>query len=61
MVGDSIKHDIDGARAIGMRAVLLRRSGELPPALPPDLPVLTTLADLPELLATARSGSTPPG
>ena len=61
MVGDSIKHDIDGALAIGMRAVLLRRSGELPPALPPDLPVLTTLADLPELLATARSGSTPRG
>ncbi len=54
MVGDSIKHDIDGALAIGMRAVLLRRSGELPPALPPDLPVLTTLAELPELLASHR-------
>ena len=35
MVGDSIKHDIEGALAIGMRAVLLRRSGELPPDLPP--------------------------
>ena len=61
MVGDSMKHDIDGALAIGMRAVLLRRSGELPPALPPDLPVLTTLADLPGLLATAWSGSIPQG
>ena len=60
MVGDSIKHDIDGALAIGMRAVLLRRSGEVPPALPPALPVITTLADLPELLSTGRSGSTPP-
>ena len=60
MVGDSIKHDIEGALALGMRAVLLRRSGELPPALPPDLPVITTLADLPALLAIARSGSTPP-
>ena len=61
MVGDSIKHDIEGALALGMRAVLLRRSGELPPALPPDLPVITTLADLPALLATAGSGSTPRG
>ena len=60
MVGDSLKHDIDGALAIGMRAVLLRRSGERPPALPPDLPVLNTLADLPGLLAT-WSGSIPPG
>jgi putative hydrolase of the HAD superfamily len=46
MVGDSLKHDIDGARAAGLRAVLLRRSGEVPPGLPPDLPVITTLADL---------------
>ena len=46
MVGDSLKHDIDGARAAGLRAVLLRRSGEVPPGLPPDLPVITTLAEL---------------
>ncbi len=32
MVGDSLKADIEGALAIGMRAVLLRRSGDLPPA-----------------------------
>lgn len=50
MVGDSIKHDIEGALAIGMRAVLLRRSGEVPPDLPPGLPVITTLRDLPQLL-----------
>ena len=34
MVGDSFKHDIEGALATGMRAVLLRRSGEVPHALP---------------------------
>lgn len=50
MVGDSIKHDIEGALAIGMRAVLLRRSGEVPPDLPAGLPVIATLRDLPQLL-----------
>jgi putative hydrolase of the HAD superfamily len=50
MVGDSIKHDIEGALAAGMRAVLLRRSGELPANLPAALPVITTLRDLPQLL-----------
>jgi HAD superfamily hydrolase (TIGR01509 family) len=59
MVGDSIRHDIDGALAIGMRAVLLRRSGEVPAVLPLDLPVIATLADLPRILSTARFGSTP--
>ncbi len=51
MVGDSLKLEIDGARAAGMRAVLLRRSGEVPPGLPADLPVITTLTDLPAVLA----------
>ena len=46
MVGDSIKHDIEGALAIGMRAVLLRRSGEVPPDLPSGLPVIQTLTVL---------------
>jgi len=50
MVGDSMAHDIDGALAAGMRAVLLRRSGEVPLNLPAGLPVITTLADLPPLL-----------
>lgn len=50
MVGDSMRHDIDGALAAGMRAVLLRRSGELPADLPAGLPVITTLRDLPPLL-----------
>jgi HAD superfamily hydrolase (TIGR01509 family) len=50
MVGDSIKHDIDGALAIGMRAVLLRRSGEVPADLPAGLPVIQTLSVLPSVI-----------
>jgi putative hydrolase of the HAD superfamily len=46
MVGDSLKHDIEGALAAGMRAVLLRRSGELPARLPPNVPVITGLQEL---------------
>jgi putative hydrolase of the HAD superfamily len=49
MVGDSVKHDIAGALSLGMRAVLVSRSG--PPAeCPPDVPVITTLRDLPALI-----------
>lgn len=50
MVGDSIRHDIDGALAIGMRAVLLRRSGEVPAHVPPGLPVIQTLTVLPSVI-----------
>lgn len=50
MVGDSLRADIEGARAIGMRAVLLRRSGEVPPMLPPDVEVIRSLHELPGLL-----------
>jgi HAD superfamily hydrolase (TIGR01549 family) len=54
MVGDSFKHDIAGALSVGMRGVLLKRSGE-----PlrresdngrPDVPVIRTLRELPDLL-----------
>ncbi|HEX6163080.1 MAG TPA: HAD family hydrolase [Vicinamibacterales bacterium] len=50
MVGDSFKHDIEGAFNAGWRAVLLKRSGEIPYKLPEDLPVITTLAELPDLI-----------
>ncbi|HYB97353.1 MAG TPA: HAD family hydrolase [Vicinamibacterales bacterium] len=50
MVGDSFKHDIEGALNAGWRAVLLRRSGEVPYALPPQLPVIRTLYELIPLL-----------
>ncbi len=70
MVGDSVKADIEGARQIGMRAVLLRRSGAglsspLPRNLGPgyeDVPVIASLAELPALLlATAESRVPSPG
>ena len=51
MVGDRLAHDIEGARAAGLRAVLLRRSGEVPAGLPADLPVIWTLGELPRLLS----------
>jgi HAD superfamily hydrolase (TIGR01549 family) len=50
MVGDSFKHDIEGALNAGWRAVLLKRSGAVPYALPPELPVITTLAELMPLI-----------
>ena len=50
MVGDSLKHDVEGALKAGLRAVLLRRSGEVPPDLPANVPVIRTLAQLDALL-----------
>jgi putative hydrolase of the HAD superfamily len=46
MVGDSLKADIEGALAAGMRAVLIRRSGEVPAALPQGVLVIRSLRDL---------------
>lgn len=59
MVGDSMTHDVDGARRLGMRGVLVARSG--PPAdAPADVPVIESLRELPPLLwghtRTRRSG-----
>jgi putative hydrolase of the HAD superfamily len=57
MVGDNFSHDIDGARAAGMHAVWLRRSGAL--VLPAHaagqpatagVPIISTLLELPDLL-----------
>jgi HAD superfamily hydrolase (TIGR01549 family) len=57
MVGDSYRHDIEGARSAGMRGILLRRSA--PPAgplrhtqidLPPDVPVVRSLSEVAALL-----------
>jgi putative hydrolase of the HAD superfamily len=45
-VGDSEENDVAGARAAGVRAVLLRRDGE--PA--PHVPTVATLTDLPAVL-----------
>ncbi len=47
MVGDSPEDDIDGARALGIRAILIDRDGRFP-----DEPErITRLADLPAALA----------
>ena len=46
MVGDSLKADVHGALAAGMRAVLLRRSGDVPADVPPEVPVIHALTEL---------------
>jgi HAD superfamily hydrolase (TIGR01662 family) len=50
MVGDSVSHDVEGARRLGMRAILLARSGTAQELCPPDVPVIRSLRDLPALL-----------
>jgi len=48
MVGDSLSHDIDGARRVGMRGILVHRSDDPPPAT--DVPVIRSMSELPPLL-----------
>jgi putative hydrolase of the HAD superfamily len=48
MVGDSLSHDIDGARGVGMRGVLVHRSND--PAPQTDVPVIRSMRELPSLL-----------
>jgi putative hydrolase of the HAD superfamily len=50
MVGDSLKADVHGALAAGMAAVLLRRSGDVPPDLQMDVRVIRSLHQLLELV-----------
>lgn len=45
-VGDSLDNDIEGARAAGVRAVLVQRQGEPPP----DVETVRSLTELPSLL-----------
>jgi putative hydrolase of the HAD superfamily len=54
MVGDSLKHDIEGALAVGMRGILVRLSGHTPFPEPVDerlkadgIPVIRSLTELP--------------
>ncbi len=44
--GDGVAADVEGARAAGLRAALLDRTGRRPPV-PPDTIVVTTLGELP--------------
>jgi HAD superfamily hydrolase (TIGR01662 family) len=50
MVGDSVKQDIEGARAAGMRGILVCRSGQLAVPAGPDIPVIRSLTELADLL-----------
>jgi len=52
MVGDSLTQDIDGARGVGMRGVLVRRSdaGHGADRNVSDVPVIRTLLELPALM-----------
>ncbi|HEX6493429.1 MAG TPA: HAD family hydrolase [Candidatus Dormibacteraeota bacterium] len=55
MVGDRGREDVDGAHAVGMRAVLLREHRSDPAGEAAADAVLDRLADLVPLVATARS------
>ena len=50
MVGDSLTQDIEGARRIGMRGVLVRRSSAADSGMDMNVPVIRSLAELPDLL-----------
>ena len=50
MVGDSLAHDVEGARRVGMRGVLVQRSQEPPPAVPDGVTVIRDLTQLATLL-----------
>ena len=50
MVGDSLAHDIEGARRVGMRGILVHRAPGTAPATPADIVVIRDLTTLPALL-----------
>ena len=50
MVGDSLAHDVEGARRVGMRGILVQRSATETPPAPADVPVIRDLSELPLLL-----------
>lgn len=53
MVGDSVLHDIEGARRTGMRGVLVARA-RVPEQCPADVPIIRSLRELPPLLGVSR-------
>ena len=50
MVGDSLPHDIEGARRVGMRGILVQRSPDASLAQVRAVPVIHDLSELPALL-----------
>ena len=50
MVGDSLTHDIEGARRVGMRGILVQRSPAVQAHGTSEVPVIRDLSELPALL-----------
>jgi putative hydrolase of the HAD superfamily len=50
MVGDSLQHDVEGARRVGMRGILVQRAPQPAVVAPPGVPVIRDLSELPALL-----------
>jgi putative hydrolase of the HAD superfamily len=50
MVGDSYAHDVEGARQVGMRGILVQRSPRTAVSVPPDVPVIRDLSELSHLI-----------
>ena len=50
MVGDSLTQDIEGARRVGMKGVLVRRSEAAGETVVGEVPVIRSLAELPALV-----------
>jgi putative hydrolase of the HAD superfamily len=53
-VGDSLREDVEGALAAGLRSALLVRSGT-PPDVPEGVSVIRSLADVPSLCSYPSS------
>ena len=51
MVGDSYPHDVEGARQVGMRGILVQRTSRMSATVPPDVPVIRDLSELPALVS----------
>jgi putative hydrolase of the HAD superfamily len=51
MVGDSYPHDVEGARHVGMRGILVQRTPRLSAPVPPDVSVIRDLSELPALIS----------
>ena len=51
MVGDSYPHDVEGARHVGMRGILVQRMSRMSAAVASDVPVIRDLSELPALIS----------
>ena len=51
MVGDSYPHDVEGARHVGMRGILVQRTSRTSATVPSDVPVIRDLSELPGLIS----------